>query len=117
MRTMSEGDTFQVQGSGKNPYTIRMIGGVIDCSCPAWRNMGGNIDSRVCKHIKANVRPSSWPAAALAREGMAVGHPPHGTPVLPIKGAAVQTAPVAPVAPVGQAGPGEPAGPAGPAGP
>lgn len=70
MRYMKEGDSFQVQGSGKNPYTIRMIGGVIDCSCPAWRNMGGGIDSRVCKHIKANVDPSCWPAAALAREGM-----------------------------------------------
>lgn len=100
MRTMNEGDSFQVKGSGRTPYTIRMIGGVIDCSCPAWRNMGGNIDSRVCKHIKANVRPSSWPPAALAREGMSVGHPApvyHGTPVLPIRGTAVQTPPVAPV--------------------
>lgn len=55
---LNEGDTTFVQGSGKNPYKIRKIGGVVDCSCPAWRNMGGNIDTRICKHIKANIDPT-----------------------------------------------------------
>ena len=55
---LNEGDSTEIQGSGKNPYKIRKIGGVVDCSCPAWRNLGGSIDNRVCKHIKANIDPA-----------------------------------------------------------
>jgi DNA ligase-1 len=113
MRYLNNGDSFQVKGSGRTPYTIRMIAGVIDCSCPAWRNMGGGIDSRACKHIRANVDPACWPQAARDRAGIAAtgnaapAWPPvwkptappvpvyHGTPVLPIRGAAATPAPVA----------------------
>lgn len=55
MKFLNEGDSIEVWGSGKKPYVIRKIGGVIDCSCPSWKNLGGKIDTRVCKHIKANV--------------------------------------------------------------
>lgn len=41
---------WQVQGSGKNPYDIKLIGGVWSCSCPAWRNQSKPIDERMCKH-------------------------------------------------------------------
>jgi len=52
---LNEGDSIEVKGSGKNPYLLRKIGSVVDCNCPAWRNVGGQIDLRVCKHIRANV--------------------------------------------------------------
>lgn len=59
MKTLKENESIFVQGSGKKPYEIKKVGGVISCSCMAWRNLGGPIDTRVCKHIKANVDPSS----------------------------------------------------------
>ena len=71
LQQLNEGGTVYVQGSAKDPYKIRKIAGVVDCSCPAWRNLGGGIDTRICKHIKANIDPSCLPAAALARAGIA----------------------------------------------
>lgn len=58
MKYLNEGDKIFVQGSGKKPYELKKVGGVVSCSCPAWRNLGGSIDTRVCKHIKANVDPA-----------------------------------------------------------
>ena len=52
---LNEGDSIEVKGSGKKPYIVKKTGGVVDCSCPAWRNIGGPIDVRVCKHIRQNV--------------------------------------------------------------
>jgi DNA ligase-1 len=62
MRHLSEGETMEVQGSGKNPYIIKNSGGVISCSCPAWRNQSLAIDVRTCKHIKANVSNGAAPS-------------------------------------------------------
>lgn len=42
MKFLNEGDKHYVQGSGKNPYEIKKVGGVVSCSCPAWRNLGGH---------------------------------------------------------------------------
>src|SRR5574337_1390702 len=55
MKHLNEGESISVQGSGKNPYIIKNSGGVISCTCPAWRNQSLAIDQRTCKHIKANV--------------------------------------------------------------
>jgi len=41
-----------MQGSGRDPYVLKNVGGVYSCSCPAWRNAGGAIDARTCKHLK-----------------------------------------------------------------
>jgi DNA ligase 1 len=57
LQHLNEGDVTYIQGSGKKPYEIKKVGGVVSCSCPAWRNLGGSIDTRVCKHIKANIDP------------------------------------------------------------
>jgi DNA ligase-1 len=54
---LKEGEITYIQGSGKKPYEVKKVGGVVSCSCPAWRNLGGGIDTRVCKHIKANIDP------------------------------------------------------------
>jgi DNA ligase-1 len=54
---LKEAETTYIQGSGKKPYEVKKVGGVVSCSCPAWRNLGGSIDTRICKHIKANIDP------------------------------------------------------------
>mmetsp|Transcript_29106 Transcript_29106/g.38676 ORF Transcript_29106/g.38676 Transcript_29106/m.38676 type:complete len:748 (-) Transcript_29106:401-2644(-) len=47
---LAEGEERQVSS-----YTVKLIGGVYSCSCPAWRYKGGAIDARSCKHL-AQVR-------------------------------------------------------------
>ena len=69
MKHLNEGESIEVKGSGKNPYIIKKSGGVISCSCPAWRNQSLSIDQRTCKHIKANV---SNGAAASTQSGSVV---------------------------------------------
>ena len=54
MPDIADGGVFYVQGSGKTPYELKNVGGVYSCSCPAWRNVGGPIDRRTCKHLKAH---------------------------------------------------------------
>lgn len=50
-RVIKEGETVQVKGSAAKPYIIKNVEGVLSCNCPSWRNAGGDISSRVCKHI------------------------------------------------------------------
>lgn len=85
LQHLMEGGVVYVQGSGRKPYAIRKISGVVDCSCPAWRNMGGGIDTRVCKHIKANIKPECLPKAALTRAGMIDHSVPPVLPGVPSK--------------------------------
>jgi DNA ligase 1 len=54
MPDIADGDIVYVQGSAKTPYELRNINGVYSCSCPAWINQGGPIDTRTCKHLKAH---------------------------------------------------------------
>lgn len=69
MSDLSDGASVEVKGSGSSKYTIKNVGGVYSCTCPAWRNVGGPIDRRTCKHIKA----LRGEAAELARIGAAGG--------------------------------------------
>lgn len=62
MKHLNEGESISVQGSGKNPYIVKNSGGVISCTCPAWRNQSLSIDQRTCKHIKANVSNGAAPS-------------------------------------------------------
>lgn len=55
MITLKEGQSIDIQGSGKKPYKVKYTGGVISCSCPAWLNQSKPIDQRTCKHIDGNV--------------------------------------------------------------
>jgi DNA ligase-1 len=52
MPDIADGEVAYVQGSAKDPYELKNVGGVYSCSCPAWRNAGGAIDRRTCKHLK-----------------------------------------------------------------
>lgn len=68
---LNEGESISVKGSGKKPYEVKKVGGVVSCSCPAWRNIGGRIDTRVCKHIRVNVDPACLLPQALASNAWA----------------------------------------------
>jgi len=49
---LSDGQEAQVPGSGGRSYTLKHIGGVYSCSCPAWRNQSVSIERRTCKHLR-----------------------------------------------------------------
>ncbi len=53
MPDLEDGETTEVQGSGSSRYTLRNVGGVYSCSCPAWRNQSAGIERRSCKHLRA----------------------------------------------------------------
>ena len=52
MPDLMDGETVEMQGSGSKPYVLKNTGGVYSCSCPAWRNQGGPIERRTCKHLR-----------------------------------------------------------------
>jgi DNA ligase-1 len=51
MPDLKDGESTQMQGSGSKPYTLKNIGGVYSCECPAWRNQSKPIEQRTCKHL------------------------------------------------------------------
>lgn len=56
------GQTAEIQGSAAKPYVVKNVDGVVwSCTCPAWRNSGGAVDQKTCKHVK-QVRGSAAPA-------------------------------------------------------
>jgi DNA ligase-1 len=75
MADLEDGESVEVQGSGSNRYTLKNVGGVFSCSCPAWRNAGGAIETRSCKHLRAY----RGEAAELERTG-AKGSTPRERP-------------------------------------
>jgi DNA ligase-1 len=52
MPDIDDGETVEIQGSAKDPYILRNIGGVYSCTCPAWRNQSTAIEKRTCKHLR-----------------------------------------------------------------
>ncbi|MCE9603299.1 MAG: DNA ligase [Planctomycetia bacterium] len=52
MPDLLDGESVEVQGSGRLPYVLKNTGGVYSCSCPAWRNQSLPIERRTCKHLK-----------------------------------------------------------------
>ena len=52
MADLADGESTEVQGSGSKPYTLKNVGGVYSCSCPAWRNQSIGIERRTCKHLR-----------------------------------------------------------------
>ncbi len=53
MPDLEDGQSVEVKGSGSSVYTLKNVGGVYSCSCPAWRNQSAGIERRTCKHLKA----------------------------------------------------------------
>ncbi len=52
MADLADGESTEVQGSGRKPYVLKNTGGVYSCSCPAWRNQSLGIERRTCKHLR-----------------------------------------------------------------
>jgi DNA ligase-1 len=71
MPDLADGQTFEMQGSAAKPYTLKNVGGVYSCSCPAWRNQSIPIEKRTCKHL----RKLRGDAAETARVGTATPPP------------------------------------------
>jgi len=88
MPDIAEGEVVEVQGSAKLPYKLRNIGGIYSCSCPAWCNVGGGIERRTCKHLKA-YRGAEAEAARIGADGpgMSGAVKPVKTKTKPAKGA------------------------------
>jgi DNA ligase 1 len=49
---LADGESTTMMGSGREPYVLKNVAGVYSCSCPAWRNAGGAINLRSCKHLR-----------------------------------------------------------------
>ncbi len=52
MPDLMDGESIEMQGSGKQPYILKNTGGVYSCTCPAWRNQSLGIEKRTCKHLR-----------------------------------------------------------------
>jgi DNA ligase 1 len=52
MPDIADGESVEMQGSGRLPYVLKNTGGVYSCSCPAWRNQSVAIEKRTCKHLR-----------------------------------------------------------------
>ncbi len=86
MPDLSDGETFQMQGSGAKPYILKNTGGVYSCSCPAWRNQSTPIERRTCKHLRklrGDAAEETRIGGALPeRPAKAEGEPSAGPPLL-----------------------------------
>src|SRR5216684_1142997 len=72
MQDLRDGESIAMQGSAARPYLLKNVGGVMSCSCPAWRNQSLSIERRSCKHL----RKLRGDAAEEARVGGAVPQRP-----------------------------------------
>jgi hypothetical protein len=52
MPDLRDGDSVEMKGSATKPYSLKNVGGVYSCTCPAWRNQSIGIERRTCKHLR-----------------------------------------------------------------
>jgi len=69
MGDLADGESTKVKGSGSSVYTLKNVGGVYSCTCPAWAHQSLPIERRSCKHLRA-LRGAD---AEEARTGAAAG--------------------------------------------
>ncbi len=63
---LNPGETVEVKGSASKPYVIKNVDGVVwSCTCPAWKNSGGPVERKTCKHLR-QVRGDAAEAARIA---------------------------------------------------
>lgn len=74
---LADGQVYEMQGSGKNPYKIKNVGGAYSCSCPAWLNQNAPSNKRTCKHIR-KLRGEAAEEARLAAVGETLPSKPAG---------------------------------------
>src|SRR5215212_1459800 len=78
MPDLADGQTYEMQGSGKNPYRIKNVGGVYSCTCPAWLNQSKPSNARTCKHIR-KLRGDAAEELRLATAGEIMPSKPKGS--------------------------------------
>jgi DNA ligase-1 len=44
-------ESIELRGSSGAWYRLKNVGGVLSCTCPAWRNQSQALDLRSCKHL------------------------------------------------------------------
>jgi DNA ligase 1 len=76
------GEQVLVKGSAKDPYVLQGHNLGHDaqhftCSCPAWRNQGGTIDMRTCKHLTKELG-AEFESARIGK--VVAAAPPSGAP-------------------------------------
>ncbi len=52
MPDLQDGESVEIKGSARLPYILKNVGGVYNCTCPAWRNQSLGIERRTCKHLR-----------------------------------------------------------------
>src|SRR5690348_9922238 len=90
MSDLADGESIEMQGSGKAPYILKNTGGVYSCTCPAWRNQSLAIEKRTCKHLRklrgdaaeAERVGSAVPVRRTSAEGDDEGEESKGPPLL-----------------------------------
>lgn len=69
---LNPGETVEVKGSASKPYVIKNVDGVVwSCTCPAWKNSGGPVEKKTCKHLR-QVRGDAAEAARIGGSAPAV---------------------------------------------
>lgn len=88
MADLLDGESTQVKGSGSSVYTLKNVGGVYSCTCPAWRNQSVGIEARTCKHLRklrgdaAEETRLGSPVAAVRVKSVDESEEPAEAPVL-----------------------------------
>jgi DNA ligase-1 len=83
MPLLKDGESVEVQGSASRPYVLKNVGGVLSCSCPAWRFQSLPIERRTCRHLRVyhggdSARPpvrGATPTKATKLNGVAKAPP------------------------------------------
>src|SRR5215218_9562054 len=82
MPELCDGESVEMTGSASRPYTLKNVGGVYSCSCPAWRNQSLPIERRTCKHLRGlrgdaaeAERLGAMPPLPAAADGKAAAPP------------------------------------------
>jgi len=52
MTDLRDGQSVEVQGSARRPYVLKNVGGVLSCTCAAWRFQSVPIELRTCRHLR-----------------------------------------------------------------
>lgn len=92
MADLADGESVEMQGSARDPYVLKNLGGVYSCTCPAWRNQSLGLERRTCKHLR-KLRGDEAEQARVGAAALAPARPkrevqPGPAGVLPRQGAA-----------------------------
>jgi DNA ligase 1 len=54
LQMLNPGETTEVKGSAAKPYVVKNVDGVVwSCTCMGWKNSPGQVDQKICKHVRS----------------------------------------------------------------